>query len=69
MAFRQDRAHARTPPPHHDDQLCHGCEVRLAKKLSYELDTLSTANKVRVLLALHRTIADQLEAFDAETHD
>ena len=57
-----------TPRPYHnppiltDEEIARGTLFRCSLGLDRELAGLSTANKNRVLLALHAQIAEQLDA-------
>ena len=52
-----------------DDVLVDGCKIRILLKIERELTGLATANKNRVLLAVHHNIGVQLEALEADNHE
>ncbi len=54
--------HRKDPPQISDEQIARGTILRCSLGLDRELAALSTANKNRVLLALHAQIAEQLDA-------
>jgi hypothetical protein len=57
--------HRKDPPQISDEQIARGTILRCSLGLDRELAGLSTANKNRVLLALHAQIGEQLDSLAA----
>ncbi len=60
------RSRSTDPAPLSDEEIARGTILRCSLGLERQLAGLSTANKNRVLLALHAQIGEQLDALAAD---